>query len=92
MAARAGVALAGSPVVNYVGPNGGDWNTPGNWSDNAVPVGNAVNVNITPSFSATGSVIYDGNYTGGIDSLFTLTVNSGSSNPLSWAALFFEPD
>jgi hypothetical protein len=83
MAAGAGVALGGSPVVNYIGPNGGNWNTPGNWDDNAVPLGNAVNVNITPSFSATGSVIYDGNYAGGFDAIFTLYVNSGSSNSLS---------
>jgi len=42
--------VAQSNVVTWVNPNGGDWDTPSNWSDDAVPgAGDDVSITIAVS-------------------------------------------
>src|SRR5665213_360263 len=59
---------------NFIGPSGQYWNTPGNWSLNAVP-GFADFANIIAPTSGTFSVTFDDNYTRSTEP-WTLTLDS----------------
>jgi hypothetical protein len=82
----AAAAALAAPIVsdagtdNYIGPNGGNWNDPTNWSTGSIPAGGDT-ANIIQASTGTFSFSFDGNYSTN-SALTVLKLDSGTGASL----------
>jgi hypothetical protein len=75
-----GAGAASAATVTYVGPNGGKWNLPANWSPAAVPVAGD---DVLVVQSGTRNISVDQNVTYGAPGLNSVLVNAEGSGNLT---------